>query len=429
MEAMLWIKPKVMAAVLAGVTVVAGGEGVAIRMAAAEPEKPAAPSPSPASSNAIDRLKPGEWLEVPDSHLDKVAFHWPKGVYFTENNLGFRGVIDCWSGGAYDTKRDRLIIWGGGHYAYGGNELYAFDVNTLKWERLTDPSLKTDKDYHAGSDCYEDGTPRSCHSYGYIQYVPSIDRFCSFGTAANFPASKGGATTWAFDFEGRKWEKKAPTAGTGFGSSSAWDPVYGRIWCRFNGSGVLAEWDPVKDAWTTRASGLTDKTWYTHSAALDPLRRRYLGVGGKWVRGYDIGKEGKIAQQELKTTGPQDVVEAGNPGFQYDPVLDKFVGWNGGADVFTLDPDKLEWEKVPPAAADAVTPTKAAPNGTYGRFRYIPSKNAYIVVNSVKENVYIYRLSDLAKQPAPRKIEEAVKSEDKALAAWAAEQVKRFGTN
>jgi hypothetical protein len=36
----------------------------------------------------------------------------------------------AWGGGAHDTKRDRLIVWGGGHGDYGGNELYAFDVNT-----------------------------------------------------------------------------------------------------------------------------------------------------------------------------------------------------------------------------------------------------------------------------------------------------------
>ena len=113
MKAMLWIKVKVAAAVVAAATVVASTLAAAVE-----------PQPQTVSSveNAIDRLKPGEWLEVPDSRLKKVAFKWPKGVVFTKNGVGVRGVISTWSGGAYDTKRDRLLVWGGGHFAYAGNE-------------------------------------------------------------------------------------------------------------------------------------------------------------------------------------------------------------------------------------------------------------------------------------------------------------------
>jgi hypothetical protein len=46
----------------------------------------------------------------------------------------------------------------------------------------------------------------------------------------------------------------------------------------------------------------------------------------------------------------------------------------------------------------------------------------------VSENVYVYRLTDLSKQPVPKRLAEAAKSADPALAAWAAEQVGRFGS-
>ena len=376
--------------------------------------------------NAVDDLKPGEWLEVPDSHMIKAAFPWPKGTVSTQNGIGVAGVMSCWSGGAYDAKRDRLLIWGGGHFAYAGNEVYAFDVNALRWERLCDPSLKTDTDYHAGSDVYEDGTPRSCHTYGSIQYVPTVDRLCAFGTCANFPAARGGKTTWAFDFEKKLWEKKSPVASIGFESSSAWDPVSERIWCRMNGSGDLLEWEAVKDAWTKRANH--DNRYWDHSAAIDPVGRRYVGAGGKCVHAYDIGAEGKIAQQKLATTGPQDIVEsARNPGFQYDPVLDRFVAWDGGAALFTLDPATWEWRKHEPAAGNKVTPTAACANGTYGRFRYIPSKNAYVVVNDVKQNVFIGRLSDRAAEPVPRRFAEALRTaRDARLVRWVAGEVARW---
>src|SRR5690349_5462252 len=37
-------------------------------------------------------------------------------------------VIDGWNGAVADTRRNRLLIWGGGHVAYHGNEIYALDL-------------------------------------------------------------------------------------------------------------------------------------------------------------------------------------------------------------------------------------------------------------------------------------------------------------
>jgi hypothetical protein len=48
-----------------------------------------------------------------------------------------------------------------------------------------------------------------------------------------------------------------------------------------------------------------------------------------------------------------------------------------------------------------VTPTSKEPNGTYGRFRYIPSKNVFIAVNRTSENVYFYRLTSGTGTPVP----------------------------
>jgi len=36
-------------------------------------------------------------------------------------------------------------------------------------------------------------------------------------------------------------------------------------------------------------------------------------------------------------------------------------------------------------------PTAAEDRGTFGRFRYVPSRDVFIVVNRTNENVYIYR--------------------------------------
>ena len=45
----------------------------------------------------LDTLAPRHWLEVPDSHLMRVAFAWPKGGVFSLNSTGPKGVVSLWS--------------------------------------------------------------------------------------------------------------------------------------------------------------------------------------------------------------------------------------------------------------------------------------------------------------------------------------------
>lgn len=51
-------------------------------------------------------------------------------------------VFQCWSGATYDTTGKCLLVWGGGHQGYWGNEVYCFSMLLLKWQRLTTPSYR-----------------------------------------------------------------------------------------------------------------------------------------------------------------------------------------------------------------------------------------------------------------------------------------------
>ena len=74
------------------------------------------------------------WLSVPNTRMDAVA---PSASQYPniQGVEGVSAVMDDWCGAAFDTRRNRLIVWGGGHNGYYGNELYAFDVDLLKWFR------------------------------------------------------------------------------------------------------------------------------------------------------------------------------------------------------------------------------------------------------------------------------------------------------
>jgi len=88
-------------------------------------------------------------------------------------------VIGAWCSGVLDTKRNRLVVWGGGHNDYYGNEVYAFDISTFTWHRLNDPSPIKDKNICGPYN--PDSTPVSRHTYGGLAYIAHADRFFGLG--------------------------------------------------------------------------------------------------------------------------------------------------------------------------------------------------------------------------------------------------------
>lgn len=128
----------------------------------------------------FSNIAPGEWRESPNSKLQDVfpkqAGHPGWGV------LGPRAVMATWGGGAYDTKRNVLIVTGGGHRDYGGNEVYEFSLATQKWIRATEPRATTQQG-HGRYLITDSEAPISSHTYDGIVYLPNIDRMFKYGGA------------------------------------------------------------------------------------------------------------------------------------------------------------------------------------------------------------------------------------------------------
>lgn len=336
------------------------------------------------SAGPVEDLKPGEWYEVPDSRLDAVK---PSPLPYGYS--GIASVMNAWSGGAYDSKRDRLIVWGGGHMDYSGNEVYAFDITTLKWSRVTEPSADVGGVETSG--VYPDGHPRARHTYNSIQYLPAIDRFCVFGAGALYPSGQtGSARTDCLDFATGLWERKADAKTYGIANFSAVDPVTGMVWA---GKGTLTRFDPVADTWTKQTEYENDIEWTNYlTLEVDPKRRMLVGVGAGKVYQWDISDPAAvIPAQALTTTGGEDAITVGAPGLAYDPVGEQMVAWGGGPDVFTLDSRTKVWTRH--ARTGGAMPTAPAVYGTYGRFRYAASKNVFVVVNKTDENVFFFKLT------------------------------------
>lgn len=343
-----------------------------------------------AAAGPIENLQPGQWYRVPNSTLRTVVpVPTPAGDP--------ANVINAWSGGTFDTRRDRLLVWGGGHADYGGNEIYAFEIATLAWARIWGPSPLSAIQAQWLAPCLEtylDGNPVARHTYGGLAYDAQQDAMMAYGGSLFCGPGNGGNDTWAFEFGNARWQKKAyvsscATCG-GLGASLAYDPVSGHVWL----AGVnynLGEYNPATNQWTLRYTGTG--IGYGMTGTIDTKRRKFVFVGQDGVKMYDLNATGTIPRQNLTTTGATAMVGAKFPGVAYDPVSDRIVAWAGGGTLYLLNMDTLVWTRNDPAPSNTVIPPAQAEMGTYGRFQYIPSKNAFVVVSSIDQDVYIRKLS------------------------------------
>jgi len=351
-----------------------------------------------ALAGPLDTLQPGEWYEAPNTLMSAVN-------PCPSNNCNYSGsqknVVNAWNSAAFDTLRNRLIVWGGGHVDYGGNEIYAFNIDTLSWSRLTNPSTNIADDV----DPYPDGRPNPRHTYGTEVYIPSIDRFWVAGASLWETGSCNG-NVWMYNFNASPPESGWEDQGSGHadcGGLAAYDPGKDRVLllAKVNGSTKLYEFDPKKSSsrFSTLNGSPSDRRAY-QMGVVDPIRRRLIVVGAGVTWAFDIDQSG-APQMTLNTSGATEIEAADAPGLAYDPVSDRVVAWNGGQTVYTLNLDSLVWEKRTPT--NSVNPgTITASGGTWGRFAYVPSKNVFVLVNSTERNVFFYKLSSSTGIPAPQ---------------------------
>ncbi|MCA9622250.1 MAG: hypothetical protein KC731_24670 [Myxococcales bacterium] len=343
----------------------------------------------PTRADAIDDIPPGSWYEVPGSEMQAVIPMPP-----LPNQGGVGSIMSAWSGGAYDEAGERLLVWGGGHADYSGNEVYAFDLNTLSWSIIWGPTAESDIPSGMEFETYLDGNPSSRHTYSGLAHVPPpIDALYALG-GSRWQNGYGTAAVWRLDLAAGTWSRMTDyPGGVNFGDATAYDPITGHLFHR--GLTVFGEYDPTSDTWQNRYED--GAGWYQANitGALDPVRRLMVIAGNGDLSAFHLDDH---TYQSPASTGGQAVIDSAAPGFAYDAKQGLFVAWAGGSDVYTLDPDTWEWLVHTGAGSP---PGAAQPNGTFGRFRYAPSRNVFVLANAVDQNVFIYRLSEGGGVPPP----------------------------
>ena len=353
------------------------------------------------------------WRDLTNTELQNVC---PPN-YFNGINYDFAdhcgAVIAAWSGAVADTKRNRLIIWGGGHTDYSGNEVYSLNLgaNPATLTRLTDPSDFTQNPPGCPDANVVDGTPVSRHTYGGLVYLPVQDKMFSFAGGLAPCGGPWSNRTYTLDLSQAvpKWTGMDPINGYNIGYQETtavcgYDPNTQTVIC--NSTGVFFRYDPATNTNTLLSTG--QNIPYESWGVIDPKRQLFIFMGTPYlsttpqVVALDIssGSTFNVQDWSSQVTGCDALAGSNYPGLTYDSTLDRIVGWpNAGNTVYVFDPD----QKIctPQTFANGPSNTLASTAGTFGRFQYFPALNAYGVVSLATLDAFTLTLSATAPVQIP----------------------------
>jgi hypothetical protein len=338
---------------------------------AAQGAATSAPIPS-----ALDALQPGQWMELPNTKIRSVLPATPQQGYAPY-------LVQAWNGGTVDTARSRLIVWGGGHADYWGNEMYALDLATLTIKLIVQPSSRT-----ADANCTSalpDGTPTSRHTYDGLTYMGHSDRMFAVSGSLS-PCGFGERATWTFAYSTGAWQKMLPAGGptTDFGTMAVYDALTKSVY-------VKDQTDFYSYSMETNAyrklNTVAQAVDYHLSAAIDTKRRKFVMIGDG-VKVIDLATNQMVTLATTNT--PTLATSKQSPGVAYDPVADRIVAWHGGGQVWALNLDTGAWTQV----ASTAGPTATAPTqGTFGRWGYVPQYKVFALINDIDQNAWVFRLA------------------------------------
>lgn len=338
------------------------------------------------------------WYEVPNSNLSSV-YQTPAPPPW--GSAGYPSIMAARSGAAYDLKNNRLIIAGaGGGNEYAGNEVYSFDVDSLKWSRIKNATSEYDRHdtlyayYLNGGSGPDSQQPRPGGTYDLIEYDSTTNSTYIFGVPYAYWFQTGYKNIHRLQMDSLTWSHPANISAKAGGGMSARDPATGKIWMFANGQGsFMSSFDPSSGTVTDHGnSNYYEELLQGQSAAIMPSTNRFITVGRGNAYYWTLVASGNTTRQSLATTGCDTLESKKGPGFEWSPVDRKMIAWVGGTKVITMD-STYTCSDVTANASNTVTPSAPQANGTYGRWRYIPKYNAFLVVNSTTGSVYFYRYS------------------------------------
>lgn len=333
------------------------------------------------------------WHQLSNTNLSAVCpsnGFGGSGYNFTDNCAN---VTLAWNSGAFDTTRNRLLVWGGGHNDYYGNEIYAVDLDDLSRTRLTNPSVPI------ASSCIEALTgptgPNSRHTNDGLAYMGgSIDKLLVTSGSLACASGNNAVSTWTYSFATGTWTRRGDMPLMGFSANDAegayavWDQVSGLAFVDTRIG--LASMDDATGTWTVLNNQGGHYRCLSQTAIVDPIRRFIYSVGCGQMWRWNIANVASIpAPTSISSTGGGGCVSATAPGLAWDSVNQRVTMWCGSGAIHTLNATTNVWTTT------TLTPSPGGQNsnGTYKRFAYSQTSQVFVLVNTMAGNAYAARLN------------------------------------
>jgi hypothetical protein len=379
----------------------------------------------------VKRIAPGTWSEVSLNTLadvdpardPEVNPNHPSVPPWLNNQAA---VLGAWNGGAFASgfgKSGALVVSGGGHADYYGNEVYAFDLDSRRWLRLTNPYPSPA--FPVTDGIWPDGTPSVSHTYDQVDYHPTTNSFVMMKTQHDNTGGRSSPVVAMFSLDGlrtadsnvnrdynrRNW-RLSPRHTEDYTTSGGWSAYDSRrdIFWANGGSGTrsFVGFDP-----NPAKSGGRFGTFQGHAqrssttdavAAYDPVNDLvvftvFRTAPNVWAIDLSQPGGGSVANVQLQQVGVPPELESAH-GWEWSPTRQAFIYYRRGAGVFELKQQGPDWRSNPwkwsdlTSSANSVTPAGDSKNGVYSKFRIASFVDAEIalVVTRVDGPVYAFRI-------------------------------------
>ena len=318
-------------------------------------------------------------------------------------------VMQAWSGAALDTKRNRLIIWGGGHGDYSGNEVYSLNLGVAPptMTRLTEPSDFTQNPAGCPDTNTVDGTPVSRHTYNSLVYLPTVDRVLSFGGALAPCGGPFSRKTYTLDLSVSPpvWHAMDPVNGydptsdgiaVPDGNICAYNPTDQMVYCIQGGNYILQRYDYSTNTWTKLTPYASTVVGNATTAVIDPIRQLMVFIGNASGTGVlklqtislAAGSGYAVTDLSSSVTGCS-ALGVNYPGVTYDTARGVIAAYpNTGNTVYLFDPDT----RVCTPHTFSGGPPAATVSGTFGRFQYVPGLGKYVLATATVNDAFSFTI-------------------------------------
>lgn len=384
-----------------------------------------APAPSgdtPSAPAWMQSLTTGVWATGSTNTLSSVD---PAASALTNPNYpsqapwaisaGQRNLLNAWNGGTIATPESysthgAWMIYGGGHGAYQGSEVYALDFASRQFTRLSDP-YAGDCSVAQPSGWYPDDSPIPTHTYDAIGWHPGSKSFVVLrGNTVSSTALSSNTSDLPiasmFDTDAGTW-RKSPTdtfMAHHSGMKSCYDSENDCFWLmganvtkmvKFSGltaqsGGLYGTWTGYN--WTVTGTSSADAAAIDGGMCYDPeddlLLCSSFRASTKKVFGFRVVNGALVSPGfTITTTAPPFTIENA-VGWEYSVGRRAIIYYRRNGEVWELKKPASVWQtnawtwSLITSASNSLIPPNKAPedNGVYGCFNLVRYADMEVVI-------------------------------------------------